>query len=86
MKYKTLEAIMSVDYKDVIIRSLWTFLQAFLAVFIVSGDAIIDLLFKADWSALFTLIIALSVSAIAAGLSAVKTIVINVLQEMKKNA
>lgn len=85
MKYQLIEALKSLDYKDLATRSAWTFLQAFLAVFLFTGELIIDLLFKGDWTALYALIITTSVAAISAGLSAVKTIILGVINQLKEN-
>lgn len=83
MKYKLLEALKAVDYKDLLERSVWTFLQAFLGVFLFSGALIIDLLFKGDWTGLYALLVTTGIAAAAAGLSAVKTIVLGVLEELR---
>ena len=80
---KVFEAIKAVDWRDVAVRAVWTFLQAFLAVFIIAGESIIDLLFDANWEALSVLIVATAVSALAAGLSAVKTVVLEVLHQLR---
>ncbi len=84
MQYKLIQALSRVDYKDVATRAFWTFLQAFLAVFIIAGESIINLLFAGDWSGLMTLFLATALSGVAAGLSAIKTILLEVIRELKK--
>lgn len=84
MSYKLIEAIKAINYKDLATRAMWTFLQAFLAVIIFSGESIIDLLFKGDWEQLYVLALAVTLSAIAAGLSAVKTILVEVIAQLNK--
>lgn len=81
-----LETLKAINWSDIAKRALWTFVQAFLAVFIVAGESIIDLLFNADWQALSVLLIATLVSALAAGLSAIKTIAIEVVRNLKQEA
>lgn len=80
---KVWDVIKSVNYQDIATRALWTFLQAFLATFIIAGESIIDLLFHADWSGLTTLLLALALSGIAAGLSAIKTILVELVSRLK---
>lgn len=79
-----INTIKELDWADVAKRALWTFSQAFLAVFILAGESIVDVLFNADWEALSVLIVATAVSALAAGLSAVKTIVLEVLGRLRE--
>ena len=79
-----LNATKAIDWKNVATRASWTFLQAFLAVFIMAGDTIIDSLFAGDWSGLGPLLITVGLSAMAAGLSAVKTVAVDVLEKLKK--
>lgn len=81
-----IHAITSINYKDVVARAAWTFLQAFLAVFLVVGVDIINLLFSAGWKELMALLIATSVAAAAAGISAVKTVVLETYREIKRRA
>ena len=83
---KVIDAIKSINYKDVLTRALWTFLQAFIAVFIIAGESIIDLLFVGDWTALLTLLIATAISALAAGLSVLKTIVVETIRVIKSRS
>lgn len=80
---RLLEATKAIDWRDVAMRAAWTFLQAALAVFIVAGESIIDLLFKGDWNGLLTLLIATAIAATAAGLSAVKTILVAIIRELR---
>lgn len=80
---RAVEAIKAIDWQDVAVRATWTFLQSFLAVFIVAGESIIDLLFNGSWEALGVLIVATAVSALAAGLSAVKSIALEVLHQLR---
>lgn len=86
MSNKIIEAVKTLDYKDLATRALWTFLQAFLAVLLFSSDSIIDLLFNGDWTGLYALIIATGVAGIAAGLSALKTLLLSVVSEIKTKA
>ncbi|NCU39016.1 hypothetical protein EOL96_08345 [Candidatus Saccharibacteria bacterium] len=78
-----LEALKTFDYKDLAKRAAWTFIQAFLAVFILSGESIINLVFDGSWEALLTLLLALAVAGIAAGLSALKTLTVQLLETLK---
>ena len=78
------DAILALNWRDIATRAAWTFLQAFLAVFIMAGDTIINSLFAGNWAGLQALMITISLSALAAGLSAVKTIVVEVLNGLKK--
>ena len=71
------------NWKDLIRRALWTFAQAFLACFIVAGESFINLIFSGDWSALLTLLIATLIAATAAGLSALKTLLIELFRQFK---
>lgn len=81
---KLWKAVKSIDYVDILTRAAWTFLQGFLAVFAIAYEQIIDLLFKGDWSGLYALLVALSVGGIAAGLSALKTFVLETIRSYKK--
>lgn len=76
-------ALRTINYGDVASRALWTFVQVFLATFIVAGESIVDLVFKGDWSGLLTLAIALALAGIAAGLSAAKTIIIEFVRNLR---
>lgn len=80
---QVIEALKSIDYKDVLARAAWTFAQAFIAVFLVAGESIIDLIFNANWNELFTLVAATAVAAVAAGVSAMKTVALEVVRGMK---
>lgn len=81
---KHLEALKKVNYKELVIRAVWTFLQGFLAVFILSAEQMVDLIFNADWSGLYVLMVATWVASIAAGLSALKTLIIQYIAKLKK--
>lgn len=58
---------------DALERALQTFWQTFIAVFLVGILPVIDLIFAGDFEATKLSLIALVTSAIAAGLSALKT-------------
>lgn len=81
---KHLEALKKVNYKELGIRAAWTFAQGFLAVFILSAEQMVDLIFNADWSGLYVLMVATWVASIAAGLSALKTLIIQYIAKLKK--
>ena len=81
---KSLEALKNINYKDVAERALWTFLQTFIATFLLAGVNLVNLLFSASWRELYALAIAATLSAIAAGLSAAKTIVIELVRQMQQ--
>lgn len=83
---KTIEALKQIDYKDVVERSLWTFAQGFLSVVILGIDPIIDMLFNGDWNGLYVAGLALLLGAIAAGLSALKTIILETVRTIRGNA
>lgn len=78
----TIEAVKSINWRDVASRALWTFLQVFLATFILAGESLVDLLFNGNWNDLFTLIVATLLAGVSAGLSAVKTIVVDVMRSL----
>ena len=78
-----MEAIMSINWKDLLSRAAWTFIQVFIAAFLVAGEDIINLIFNADWSRLWVLVVATSLAGVAAGLSAVKTLVIEVIRGLR---
>ena len=78
-----IDKIIAMDWKDIAKRAAWTFLQAFLAVILVSGESIIDLLFNADWTQLWTLVIATVLAGVAAGLSALKTLIIEIIRQIR---
>ena len=42
---KSLEALKNINYKDVAIRAGWTFLQTFIATFLLAGVNLVNLLF-----------------------------------------
>jgi hypothetical protein len=81
---KSLEALKNINYKDVAIRAGWTFLQTFIATFLLAGVNLVNLLFAASWHELYALIMATALSAIAAGLSAAKTIILDLVRQMKE--
>lgn len=85
MSSKIIQALKAVDYKDVAVRALWTFAQAFLAVFLFAAEQIIDTVFAGNWEDAYALIIATGVAGIAAGLSALKTVIISIVKDLKKN-
>ena len=74
----------AINWKDLLARAGWTFLQVFLASFIVAGESILDLLFRGDWSNLWVLLVATILASVSAGLSAVKTILVEVVRSLKK--
>lgn len=78
------QSLKQVNYEDVLKRAAWTFIQAFLAVFVFALDSLVDLLFKGDWTQLYALILATLVGATAAGLSALKTIVLEYVSKLKE--
>lgn len=43
-----LKALKNIDYKDVAIRAGWTFLQTFIATFLLAGVNLVNLLFAAS--------------------------------------
>jgi len=86
MSSKIVKAIQAINVKDLLARAGWTFVQAFLAVFLFTSESIIDLLFLGDWTGLYGLLLTTVVAATAAGLSAVKTIVLQVVREIKAKA
>ena len=80
---KLLDHLGAINWRNLITRALWTFAQAFLAVILVSGETLIDLLFKADWMALWTLSVAVLIAGVSAGFSALKTLTIDLFREFK---
>ena len=81
---KSLEALKNINYKDVAIRAAWTFLQTFIATFLLAGVNLVYQLFAASWHELYALTMATALSAIAAGLSAAKTIILDLVRKMKE--
>jgi hypothetical protein len=81
---KLWRAIKAIDWKDVFSRAAWTFVQVLLTTFIVSGESILDLLFKAEWEQLWVLTVAITLSGVASGLSAVKTILVQVIRSLRE--
>ena len=80
---KIWNALKKVDWDDVVGRALWTFAQAFLAVFILAAEQIVNFIFAGDWRGAASLAVATMIAGISAGLSAVKTIVIEVIDIIK---
>lgn len=80
---KVKEAFSSVEWGDLFERAAWTFVQGFLAVFLLGLDPIIDSLFSGDWNALWVALTALLAGAVMAGLSALKTLVKAYLERVK---
>ena len=78
-----IDAILNLNWRDIATRAAWTFLQAFLAVILVAGESIIDLLFNADWAQLWTLLLATVLAAVAAGLSALKTLIVEIIRQIR---
>ena len=78
-----METIMSINWKDLLSRAAWTFIQVFIAAFLVAGENIINLIFNADWSSLWVLVVATSLAGVAAGLSAVKTLLVEVVRAVR---
>lgn len=68
---------------DTLERALQTFWQTFLAIFLVGILPVIDLIFAGNFEATKLALIALVSSAIAAGLSALKTFIKNKIAEIK---
>lgn len=80
---KVIKAIQAIDWQDVAERAVWTWLQVFIAAFLVAGEDIINLIFNADWSSLWVLVVATSLAGVAAGLSAVKTLLVEVVRAVR---
>lgn len=78
-----INALKNINWGDVVSRALWTALQAFLAVVLVTAEQIINLAFAGDWQALNGLVIATMLAGITAGLSAIKTVMISVVRDIK---
>ena len=78
-----IDRILNLDWQDIAARALWTFLQAFLAVALVGAESLIDLLFAGDWGGLWTLSLAIGIAGLAAGLSALKTLLIEVVRAVR---
>lgn len=81
---KIWNAIKNVDWEDVNNRAFWTFLQAFLACFILAAEPIIEFLFAGNWSGLISLSLATLIAGISAGLSAAKTVIVEVITNIRK--
>ena len=80
---KLLDHLGAINWRNLITRALWTFAQAFLAVILISGESIIDLLFAGDWTGLWTLSVAVLIAGVSAGFSALKTLTIDLFREFK---
>jgi len=78
-----LNALKTIKWGDVASRAGWTALQAFLAVALLASESFIDLLFKGDWTGLYGVAISIVAGGLAAGLSAVKTVLISVIADLK---
>lgn len=83
MSSKIIDAVKSLNWKDIGVRAAWTFVQAFLAVVLVAIEPIIDLIFKGDWTGSGALVLATTLAGVAAGLSALKTVIVGVVKELK---
>lgn len=86
MSYKLIEAVKSIDYKDLAKRALWTFAQGFLAVALIGIEPIIDEVFTGNWDGAYALVLATGIGAVAAGLSALKTLIIGIVKELKEKS
>lgn len=86
MSSKIIEALKSINWKDVATRALWTFIQGFLAVVLVVSDQLVNLIFAGDWAALKALVLATAIGALAAGLSALKTVIIGIIADIKSKS
>jgi len=83
MSSKIIEAIKDIDLKDLLIRASWTFVQAFLAVILITSEQLVNAIFAGDWAGLKVAALASVLGGIAAGLSALKTLVISVISKIK---
>ena len=83
---KAIESIKAINWKDVAMRSFWTFAQVFIATVIIAAEPMIDSLFKGDLYGLWALAITTTLAATAAGLSAVKTVVVEVVRKLKTDS
>lgn len=81
---KIWNAIKNIDWSNVGSRALWTFLQAFLACFILAAEPIIEFVFTGNWKGLFPLLASTAIASLSAGLSAVKTILFEVVNDIKR--
>jgi len=86
MSSKIIEALKSINWKDVATRALWTFIQGFLAVVLVVSDQLVNLIFAGDWAALKAFALATAIGALAAGLSALKTVIIGIIADIKSKS
>ena len=81
---KIWNAICAIDWQNVASRAGWTFVQAFLACFILAAEPIIEFLFAGNWGGFLSLVVATLIASFSAGLSALKTIIFEVLAEIKR--
>lgn len=65
-----------IDWKNIVTRALWTFLEAFLVA--LPATISIDTFSGAAWKSVL-------LSAACAGLSAVKTFIVEIIQQNKKS-
>jgi len=86
MSSKIFSAIKDLDIKDIASRAAWTAAQAFLAVLLFTAEPILDLLFSGDPTGLYALTITTVIAGAAAGLSAVKTILLSVIADIKQKS
>lgn len=81
---KIWNAVKSIDWRNVGSRAAWTFVQAFLACFILAVEPILDLVFAGKMAGILPLIASTLIASFSAGFSALKTIIFEVLTEIKK--
>ena len=86
MSSKIAQALKTINYKDVAVRAVWTFVQGFLAVILVVSEQLVTLAFAGDWEALKSVTIATIIGAVAAGFSALKTVIIGVIADIKSKS
>ena len=79
-----LEATKAIDWKNIASRAAWTLLQAFLASALVFLDPIIDSAFTKDWDGVLALAVSAMIAGIAAAASALKTIILSLVEELKQ--
>ncbi len=81
---KSLEALKNTNHKDVIVRA---FVDIYADVYrdILTGRRnLVNLLSAASWHELYALTLATALSAIGTGLSAAKTIILDLVRQMKE--
>lgn len=86
MSSKIAQALKTINYKDVAVRAVWTFVQGFLAVILVVSEQLVTLAFAGDWEALKSVAVATVIGAVAAGFSALKTVIIGVIADIKSKS